>query len=241
MSTATPPSAPSADDIRAALRAVQYARLYVSEDDKRRPHLIQQLLMLADLRVRLGELPQAESLLREASVVYQEMKQPDPGLATGIWTQLALLNELRGDVAKASQFCGKAMADAASSGILDRPEGVTLCFALAKLCLNLGEASKAADYSRKALAAQQRLTGEESYPTAAAANLLGQSSLLQGKPEEALQWHERALRIQQSHPTMAPDQIKLEIKATYRSLAKAADAMGQEKLATDYARLGRPS
>ncbi len=238
MSAPTPASSAS-DDIRAALRAVQYARLYVSEDDKRRPHLIQQLLALADLRVRQGEIPQAESLLREAVVVSQEMKQPDPGLTTRVWTQLALLHELRGDAAKAAEFCSKAMADAAVSGILDRPEGVALCFALAKLCLNLGEPSKAAEYSRKALTAQQRLTGEESYPTAAAANLLGQSSLSLGKAEEALQWHERALRIQQSHPAVEPNQVKTEIKATYRLLAKAAEALGQEKLATDYARLGR--
>jgi tetratricopeptide (TPR) repeat protein len=234
------PSTPTPDEIRAALRAVQYARLYVSEDDKRRPHLIQQLLALADLRVRQGELPQAESLLREASVVYKEMKQPDPALATSVWTQLALLNELRGDAAKAAEFCHKAMADAHASGILDRTEGVTLCFALAKLCLNLGDATKAAEYSRKAFTAQQRLTGEESYPTAVAANLLGQSNLSLGKPEEALQWHERALRIQQSHPTVAPDQNKSEIKATYRLLAKAAEALGRENLAADYARLGRP-
>lgn len=231
---------PTADDIRAAQKAVQFARLYVSEDDKRRPHLIQQLLALADLRVRNGELPQAESLLREASVVYKEMKKPDPALATSVWTQLALLNERRGDAAKAAEFCNKAITDAAASGILDRTEGVTLCFALAKLCLNLGDAAKAAEYSRKALVAQQRLTGEESYPTAAAANLLGQSSLQLGKAEEALQWHERALRIQQSHPTAAPDEVKAEIKATYRQLSKAADTLGREKLATDYARLGRP-
>jgi tetratricopeptide (TPR) repeat protein len=234
------PTPPTPDEIRAALRGVQYARLYVSEDDKRRPHLIQQLLALADLRVRNGEIPQAESLLREASVVYKEMKKPDPALATLIWTQLALLNELRGDAAKAAEFCNKAITDAAASGILDRNEGVTLCFALAKLCLNLGEASKAAEYSRKALSAQQRLTGEESYPTAAAANLLGQSSLAVGKAEEALQWHERALRIQQSHPTVAPALLKAEIKATYRLLSKAADALGREKLAADYSRLGRP-
>jgi tetratricopeptide (TPR) repeat protein len=172
--------------------------------------------------------------------VYMEMKKPDPALATVVWTQTALLKELQGDAAKAAEFCHKAMTDAAASGILDRTEGVALCFALAKLCLNLGEAGKAAEYSRKALSAQQRLTGEESYPTAAAANLLGQSSLQLGKAEEALQWHERALRIQQSHPTAAPDQVKAEIKATYRLLSKAADAMGQDKLTNDYARLGRP-
>ncbi len=230
------PTPPTPDEIRAALRGVQYARLYVSEDDKRRPHLIQQLLTLADLRVRNGEIPQAESLLREASVVYKEMKQPDPALATHVWTQLALLNELRGDAAKAADFCQKAMTEAAASGILERTEGVTLCFALAKLCLNLGDAAKATEYGRKALSAQQRLTGEESSPTAAAANLLGQSSLGLGKAEEALQWHERALRILQSHPSVAP----AEIKATYRLLAKAADALGREKLAADYSRLGRP-
>jgi tetratricopeptide (TPR) repeat protein len=231
---------PTADDIRAALRAVQYARLYVSEDDKRRPHLIQQLLILADLRVRNAEIPQAESLLREASVVYKEMKTPDPALATSVWTQLALLNEQRGDATKAVEFCQKAMQDAAASGILDRPEGVTLCFALAKLCLNLGDAAKASEYSRKALVAQQRISGEDSYPTAAAANLLGQSSLNLGKPEEALQWHERALRIQQSHPTKDVQLAQVEIKATYRQLSKAADALGRDKLAADYARLGRP-
>jgi tetratricopeptide (TPR) repeat protein len=235
-----PKKAPTPDEIRAALRAVQYARLYVSEDDKRRPHMIQQLLLLADLRVRNGEIPQAESLLREASVIYKEMKQPAPALATTIWTQLALLNEQRGDAAKAAEFCHKAMTDAAASGVLDRPEGVELCYALAKLCLNLGEAPKAAEYSRKALVAQQRLTGEESYPTAAAANLLGQSSQLLGKPEEALQWHERALRILQSHPSPDVAQTQADIKATYRFLSKSADALGREKLSTDYARLGRP-
>ena len=234
-------SLPTSDDIRAALRSVQYARLYVSEDDKRRPHLIQQLLILADLRLKLTEIPQAESLLREASVVYKEMKTPDPGLATSIWTNLAILNERRGDVAKAVEFCQKAMTDAATSGILDRTEGVTLCYTLARLCLKLGDATKAAEYGRKALIAQQKLTGEESLPTAEAANLIGEASLGLGKREESLQWHERALRIQQSHPAKNAAAAAAEIKATYRHLAKAAEALGQEKLANDYWRLGRPS
>lgn len=117
--------------------------------DKRRPHLIRQRLLLADLRVRNGEIPQAESLLKEATVVYKEMRKPDPAPATTVWTQLALLHEQRGDAAKAVEFCPKAITEAAASGILDRPEGVTLGYTLAKLCLNLNDAAKGVEYSRK--------------------------------------------------------------------------------------------
>lgn len=230
---------PSQDDIRAAVRSVQYARLYFTEDINRQSNLIEQLLSLASLRLRAGEHAKTESLLREALTIHKEMKRPSAVLGTEIWTQLAILHERRGDAAKAEEFCQRAHADAITSGILDRVEGAALCFTLARLCLKLGNAPRAIEYGRKALAAQQRVSGEEGRPTAEAANFLGEASLAIGKAEEALHWHERALRIQQSNPAPDPNHAVAEEKATYRFLAKAAEMLGQPKLAAEYAKLGK--
>ena len=70
--------------LAAAMRAVEEARRTAHRDPARMPELVENINVLAELRLREGNFPKAESLYREVMFRIKEpRREPEPRLGVG--------------------------------------------------------------------------------------------------------------------------------------------------------------
>src|SRR5580692_3752342 len=98
------------------MRAVEEARRTAHRDPSRMGDLVENINVLAELRLREGNFAKAESLYREVLFRIKEPRRPDPELLIGVTSLLANLYERWGRLKEAAEFYQQALDSAAQLG-----------------------------------------------------------------------------------------------------------------------------
>ena len=138
--------------IAAAARAVEEARRVAHRDVARLGDLVENINVLAELRLQEGDFRKAESLYREALFRIQDTRQPDAGLTVGVYSLLAYLYDRWGKHKEAAEFYQKALKLGRERGIHDADKVATVKNNLAMLHKGMREFDKAQAYYEEALA-----------------------------------------------------------------------------------------
>lgn len=210
--------------IEAASTTVEEARRRAHHDAGRIGALIESMSVLADLRMKDGDIRKAESLYREALSRVNEQRKPDGKLLAGIYSLIAQLNERSGRMDEAAKFYEKALQIGEQMGLNTSDETATIKNNLAIIFKGLRDKSKAETYYREALDIFRELHGENSGQVASVCNNLGVLYYANLDVERAQEMHARALSIREK---LGEDEINpADLAQTYMNLAAVSKATG---------------
>ncbi len=217
--------------VAAATRSLEEARRVSHRDPSRLGFLVEQLNVLAELRVQEGDFRKAESLYREVLFRIEDTKRAEDGLVTGVNSLLGYLYDRWGKQDQAIEFYQKALTGAAGSSPVILEQRAAIKNNLALIYKNQRELERAEEWYLDAL---NELVGSESEQSAQAAGVCSNLGVLYYQNlevERARDMHLKALQIRKglTHGECSP----AELAQNYVHLASVYKALGEFRQAQE--------
>jgi tetratricopeptide (TPR) repeat protein len=210
--------------LAAAMRAVEEARRAAHRDPARLGELVENINVLAELRLQEGSFPKAESLYREVLFRIKELRKPDPELLIGLYSLLANLYERWGKHKEASDFYRQALDCADKLGGDASSRTAVVKNNLAILYKGMRDYDKAAQYYEEALQIAQKIQGGNTVEAAGILNNLGVLLYQNMDLDGALDMHVKALTIREG---LDPSLVNVDdLSQNYFNLGAVYKALG---------------
>ncbi|MCB1035581.1 MAG: serine/threonine protein kinase, partial [Acidobacteria bacterium] len=207
------------------------------------PEAATALNLLAMVRLRQGDVTEAEELFRQALEIRSARLGPDHLATLESLNGLAEVLFARQQTEEAGELFRQVLRGRRQQLSNDHPDVVLTLNNLAVVQQARGDLAGAEETMKEVIERRRRLYGEEHPHVALAYNNLGQVLSFQGKHEEAEEWLERALALSrrlygETHPRVADLQYSLGLVLDDLGRASEAESRLEASLALRREALG---